>query len=84
MKEIIDNKKYKNNTYTYYLVRNKINGIDVFGMQITKKNRHRLKEKSCIKNIFVNKEKTVNILKILSRNLVTPIALKEIVEDILI
>lgn len=84
MKKIIDTKKFDNNIYTYYLVKNKINGIDVFGMQITKKKKHKIIEKKCVKNIFVNKEQALNTIINFSKNLVTPIALKEIVEDILI
>ena len=61
--------------------------IDVYGVEIVKKQRKNgvlTVENGAIENICVSKEKICDFIVTLAKNLVTPITLRDIVEDMIV
>lgn len=78
--KIIDKVKIDGNIYTYYLLKNN----KEYGIGISKNKKHKNIEKRNVKNIFIDKIKTIKLINKMAKNIVSPISLKEIVEDTLI
>lgn len=78
--KIIDKVKIDGNIYTYYLLKKN----NEYGIRIRKNKKHKTLEKKSIYNIFLDKLKTIKFIEKIAKNTVSPVTLKEIVEDALI
>lgn len=61
--------------------------LDSYGIEVIKttiRNNNKETEKLRVDNISCSKEKARNILKILVQNNVTPISLKDVIEDLIV
>jgi fructose-specific phosphotransferase system component IIB len=79
----------KNFRLEYYIVPNQIESdgvlITTYGVQITKKQRKNgvvLTETKTIKNICMSEQQIQKLTNLLAENLVTPITLKDIIDDL--
>jgi len=70
----------------YYLLENEAGGNEsgsIFGVEIREKNQGVLNEIKNYYNIFSSREDTLNLVKMLARNTVTPSTLPYVLDDML-
>lgn len=70
----------------YYLVESEndeMHGNKVYGIEISKKERDNYTESEMFRNLYTNKEKTQDVLRLLAENTVTPVELSFVLDDIM-
>lgn len=77
----------KEETIEYYLLNNKDemleNKIGIYGIEIIKRNQN-LEEKSFVTDLTVNKNYAEELVQTIMKNMVTPIHLYDVLENLLI
>lgn len=58
-------------------------GDKVYGIEISKKERDNYTESEIIRNLYSNKDKTQDVLRLLAENTVTPVELPAVLDDIM-
>ncbi len=58
-------------------------GDKVYGIEISKKERDNYTESEIIRNLYSNKDKTQDVLRLLAENTVTPVELSAVLDDIM-